>query len=216
MSVGVFSQSLTLLCLIVQLHFIRRHVRCEAQVHLQATTNSLSSPLLLSSSSPALSAVSSAGSVSSFGSSFRSPSSPTSLFATLIAHSHHLRNSQMLLGLHAVLYLLLGLFIVTAQPRYHHIHGVLINTLLTLVSLTFLITFSFPIRAKGAGAEDEEQMDGTLKSIREEGEAEDGEEEADEDAEDEEDEADEEEEGVESEYELYTDDIKENSDVPAR
>ena len=164
----VFSQSVTLLCLIVELHLIRRHVRSQVQLQLQsmASASTLGSPLL--PSHVPLSSVTSAVSTTFSYFSSQPPSSPTSLFASLSAHSQHLRNSQMILGLHAGLYLLLAFFIVTAQPRYHQMHGVLINTLLTIVSLTFLIAFSFPIRADGAD-EEEEQTEEALKSMLEVG-----------------------------------------------
>ena len=208
---SVFSTPLTLACLVLHLHFIRRRVRAHALQHLHhpqpptatsppCTLHSLSLPLLLPSPQPLVAVSSSASSTASFSSSFTSPSSPTSLFASLAAHSTHLRNAQFLLSLHATLHLALGLFIADG-PRYQHMHFILINMLLTLISLTFIITFSLPVRVKGGdeGGEEEEEGDeeegegggkgkGSLKSIREEGEADGGEEEEGEDEEEEEEE----------------------------
>ena len=202
---STFSLSLTLLALAVYLQLLRKHVLAmraalmaaqpqsagdAAEAASASASSSLQSLLLLPSALPLTAASSSASNASAFSaSSFASPSSPSRVLRLLSAHAVHVRNAQALLLVHCLLHLMLSLFILSsAQPRYHFMHGVFINALFTVITLTYAIAFSFPITAgssggsKGQDADDEDEAEqqqeeedddaavgaGSLRSIREE------------------------------------------------
>ena len=184
-SVSLF---VTLALLVLQLQLVRRHIRELSTPYMSAHLLPLLPPM-----GPLTAASSSASNSSStsFTSSLTSVTSDsaggdmanTHTYAYLRAHSSHCRNSQYWLALHALFYLLLSGFIVLSRPHYHLMHGLLLNTLLTVVSLTYLCTFSLPIRWPGGDGKavwgmSDDSIDvrgggplASLRSIREEDEA---------------------------------------------
>ena len=149
------SLSVTLSLLVVQLQLVRRHIR-------ELSLPYMSSQLLpLLPQMPPLTTASSSASNSSPTSFTTSSSSLTSTaseaiggdasatYAFLRAHSSHCRNSQYWLAVHALFYLFLSAFIVLSRPHYHLMHGLLLNTLMTVVALTYLCTVSLPVPRPG-------------------------------------------------------------------
>ena len=188
-SVSLF---VTLSLLVLQLQLVRRHIRELSMPYMSAHLLPLLPPM------GPLTAASSSASNSSFTSFTASSSSLISTtsesaggdtaatYSYLRAHTAHCRNSQYWLGLHALFYLLLSVFIIISRPHYHLIHGLLVNTLLTVVALTYLCTVSLPIRwpgrdgkaAWGASSDSVSEIRSgnplaSLRSIREEEEADD-------------------------------------------
>jgi len=151
-SVSLF---VTLLLLVVQLQLVRRHLQQLSMPYMSAHLLPLLPPMgpLVAASSSASNSSSTAFATSSSSlTSFTSDSAGADTAATysyLRAHAAHCRNSQYWLALHALFYLAISCFIVSSRPHYHLMHGLLVNTLLAVVALTYLCTVSLPIRWPG-------------------------------------------------------------------
>ena len=186
-SVSLF---VTLALLVLQLQLVRRHLRELSMPYISAQLTPLlppMGPLTAASSSASNSSSTSFTTSSSSLASVTSDSAACDSAATysyLRAHLSHCRNSQYWLALHALFYLFISAFIVISRPHYHLMHGLLVNTLLTVVALTYLCTVSLPIRWPGRDGKVAWGMSGdsvgdirsmhplaSLRSIREEDEA---------------------------------------------
>ena len=150
-SVSLF---VTLALLVVQLQLVRRHIRELSMPYLSAQLLPLlpsMSPLpppTSSSSSLSHASLTSKSSLSSLTSESAACDAAAS-YGYLRAHSSHCRNAQYWLALHGLFYFAISAFIIDSRPHYHLMHGLLVNTLLTVAALTYLCTVSLPVRWQG-------------------------------------------------------------------